>query len=132
MGVNERQQGEYSALTVVVGLRNESEVLDAHHENERPEDERKDAQHAVLARSGRKGRDACVHRVEGARPYVSKHYPERAQAQCRLCRRAYAGGRGVGHLSKYCSELGPESNFAAKRAASRLAGCLSEYRAAIS
>ena len=61
VGVDEREQREDPALPVVVGLRDEAEVLDADDEDERPEYQREYAEQSVHAGPGRQVRDALLH-----------------------------------------------------------------------
>ena len=80
-GVYERQEGEYPALSVVVGRHDVPEVLHAHHQDERPEDEREHAENPLGAPPGWHVRDAFAHGVEGARAYVAEDDAERSYAE---------------------------------------------------
>ena len=74
----QRQQREDAAFTVVIDPHHETDVLDAHDEDQRPHQERADSQHR--GEIGRHARDpeADFERVERAGPDVSEHDTHRA------------------------------------------------------
>ena len=59
----EGEQGEDAAFAAIVRPRHERDVLHAHDEHQRPEDQREHAEHAAGASAGRQARAgirACV------------------------------------------------------------------------
>ena len=96
-----------TALAVVVGAQDEQHVLDRDDHDQRPEDERHDAEDH-LAREGassRSGGEGLLQGIERARADVAVHDPERAERQRperrgvrrqRLRLRRCFGGQGLG------------------------------------
>ena len=83
--VDQGQQGKDAALAVVVGLHDKPEVLHAHDQHQRPEDERAHAEDVLdVVAACRKVREALVHRVQRARPDVAEHDAQRSEGQGRF------------------------------------------------
>ena len=75
-GRQERQEGEDPALAVVVDPHHDAHVLEADHDDERPDDEGEDPEHVRRGRLGVRELEAGLQRVERAGPDVSEHDPE--------------------------------------------------------
>ena len=81
-GRHERGQREDAAFALVVGAQHERDVLDRHHEHQRPEDQRQHAEHVVVRRRHRvRSEEALAHRVERAGADVAVDHAERGQGE---------------------------------------------------
>ena len=79
---HQRQQRENTPLAVVVGAQHEKQILDAHHHEQRPEDQRKNAEHVFggdryVVRAGRA--KALFDGVERAGADVAVDHAERRE-----------------------------------------------------
>ncbi len=81
---HQREQRQDAALAPVVGAHDHGEILEGHHEVERPEDQREHAQHVVLGHRHAMGPgETFLQGVERAGADVAIHNPERAERQDR-------------------------------------------------
>ncbi len=84
-GLQQRQQRKDAALALVVRFGHEKQILHAHHQHQRPEDQR---QHPVHPRdrlhASRQMRPAFVHGVQRAGADVAKHDAQCAQTEGKL------------------------------------------------
>ncbi len=76
----ERGQRENAALAPVVGAHDDDDVLQHHHDGERPRDQRQHAKHRPR-RDGGPAVEALLDRVERRRPDIAVDDTERAQDQ---------------------------------------------------
>ena len=78
----QRHQGQDSAFAAVVGAKHVGQVLERDHDRERPEDQRKHAEHVVVDwRHGVRAVQALAKRVQRAGTDVAEHDAERGQRQ---------------------------------------------------
>jgi hypothetical protein len=92
--VAQGQEGEHAAFAPVVGPEDEDRVFHAHHQDQRPDDERKNAQDGDRVFRGRQGGQTLPDRVQRARPDVAEHHAQRADPE-RDLRSGFHGCRCV-------------------------------------
>ena len=81
--LGERDEGQRAALAVVVGAQQDDDVFDRHDEDQRPQDQRQDAEDDLARHrpAGGRGRDQFLERIERARADVAVDDADRAERQ---------------------------------------------------
>ena len=80
--LDQRQQRQDAALAVIVGAQDENDVFERHHQHQRPEDERDDAEDFGGCRAhGRWPLSATGKRIERAGADIAEDDAERRQRQ---------------------------------------------------
>ena len=113
--LDQRAQRQHAALATIVGAEDQQHVFDADDQDQRPEDEREDAQHGGLGEVQAAGMaEGFPHRVERAGPDIAVDDAERGQGQMPEIAVLGCGGvRRLGHGRRRCH---PVSSRAAARA----------------
>jgi hypothetical protein len=97
--LRQRHQRQGPALTLVVGSHHEDDVLDRHHDDQRPEDEADHAEHGHIAGAMADVAQRFAHRVERAGADVAEddaHGADRQRPEPLLSRT----GRFIGRLER--------------------------------
>ena len=82
--LGERHQRHHAALAAVVGPQDVGHVLERHHQRDRPENQRQDAQHVARGRRQPvERRKAFLQGIKRARPDITKHDTQCGQDQRR-------------------------------------------------
>ena len=81
--LGERHERQRAALAVVVGAEQDDDVFDRHDEDQRPQDQRQDAEDDLARHrpAGGRGRDRFLQRVERARADVAVDDADRAERE---------------------------------------------------
>ena len=104
--LGKRHQRERPAFAVIVRAQQDDHILDADHQNERPNDQGQNAENGLFARRrvcAAGGKDGLAEGIERARADVAVNDPDRAEGQrpeCALRKRGRLGAVGGGKMSE--------------------------------